>query len=79
MTFAVASASVPQHGPWIAAVAAMLVAIAAYAGFVAPTTSPSPVLRRSGELLECLTLVAIAPLACWICGLYNAVRGLDLT
>jgi len=79
MTFAVASASVPQHGPWIAAVAAMLVAIAAYAGFVAPTTSPSPVLRRSGELLECLTLAAIAPLACWICGLYNAVRGLDLT
>jgi type VII secretion integral membrane protein EccD len=78
-TFAVAAAGAPRHGPWIAAITAMLVAVAACAGFVAPTMSPSPVLRRSGELLECLVLTAVAPLACWICGLYSAVRGLDLS
>jgi type VII secretion integral membrane protein EccD len=77
LTFAVCAAR--MHGPWIAAVTAMLAGAAIYLGFVAPTTSPSPVLRRCLELLEYLALVAMAPLACWICGLYGVVRALTPT
>ena len=54
----------------------MLVAVALYLGFVAPRDS-SPVLRRIVELSECLALVAMAPLTCWICGFYGAVRALN--
>jgi type VII secretion integral membrane protein EccD len=78
-TFAVIAASAPDHGPSIAAMTAMLAATAIYLGFVAPTMSLSPVVRRSVELLECLALVAMVPLTCWICGLYGTVRGLNLT
>jgi type VII secretion integral membrane protein EccD len=78
-TFGVTAAGAPDHGPWIAAVAAMLAAAAIYLGFVAPTMSLSPVVRRSVELLECLALVAMVPLTCWICGLYGTVRGFNPT
>ena len=78
-TFAVCAAGMPGKGPWIAAVTAVLAAAACYLGFVAPTVSPSPVLRRGVELLEYLALVAMAPLACWICGFYGAVRALNPT
>jgi type VII secretion integral membrane protein EccD len=78
MTFAVAASGAPQHGPWIAAVTAALVTVAMYAGFVVPALTFSPVLHRIGELLECLAFAAMAPLACWACGLYGAVRGLAL-
>ncbi len=78
-TFAVSAAGTPGKGPWIATVAAALAAAAFYLGFVAPTVSPSPVLRRGVELLEYLALVAMAPLACWICGFYGAVRALNPT
>jgi type VII secretion integral membrane protein EccD len=78
-TFGVIAASAPDHGPSIAAMTAMLAATAIYLGFVAPTMSLSPVVRRSVELLECLALVAMVPLTCWICGLYGTVRGLNLT
>jgi uncharacterized membrane protein len=61
----------------IAAATATLAAVAVYLGFVAPAMSFSPVVRRSVELLELLALVAIVPLTCWICGLYDAVRGLN--
>ncbi|HEY2500102.1 MAG TPA: type VII secretion integral membrane protein EccD [Mycobacterium sp.] len=79
ITFGVIAASAPDHGPSIAAMTAMLAATAIYLGFVAPTMSLSPVVRRSVELLECLALVAMVPLTCWICGLYVTVRGLNLT
>jgi type VII secretion integral membrane protein EccD len=78
-TFGVTAASTPDHGPWIAATTAMLVAAAIYLGFVAPAMSLSPMVRRSLELLECLVLVAMVPLTCWICGLYGTVRGLNPT
>jgi type VII secretion integral membrane protein EccD len=78
-TFAVAAAGMPNHGPWIAAVTAMLAAAAVYLGFVAPAMSLSPVVRRGAELLEYLALVAMVPLTCWICGLYGAVRSLNPT
>jgi len=78
-TFAVCAAGMPGHGPWIAAVTAMLAAAAVYLGFVAPIVSPSPVVRRGVELLEYLALVAMAPLTCWVCGFYGAVRALNPT
>jgi type VII secretion integral membrane protein EccD len=77
-TFAVTAVGMPERGPWIAATAAMLVAAALYLSFVAPAVPFSPVARRGVELLECLALVAMVPLTCWICGLYGAVRGLNL-
>jgi len=77
-TFGVVALSVPEHGAWIAVATAMLAAAAIFAGFVAPAIQPSPVVRRGIELLECLALIATVPLTCWICGLYSAVRGLDI-
>jgi type VII secretion integral membrane protein EccD len=76
-TFAVCSTGAPGRGPWIAAVTAMLVAAAVSVHFVAPGVSPSPVLLRCVELSEYLGLLAMAPLTCWICGFYGAVRALN--
>ncbi len=78
-TFGVVALSMPGRGAWTATVTALLAAAAIYLGFVAPAISLSPVVRRGIEVLECMTLVAAVPLTCWICGLYSAVRGLNLT
>ena len=79
ITFAVCAADRPGCGPWIAAATAMLIAAAVYPGFLTPAMSPSPILRRGVELSEYLALVTMAPLTCWICGIYGAVRGLITT
>ena len=68
------AAAAPQHGPAIVAVTAVLAAAAIYLG---SATSLSPVGRRGVELMECVALVAMVPLTCWICGLFTAVRGLN--
>jgi type VII secretion integral membrane protein EccD len=73
-TFAVAAAAAPQHGPAIVAVTATLAATAIYLG---SATSRSPVWRRGVELVQCVALVAMVPLTCWVCGLFTAVRGLS--
>jgi hypothetical protein len=73
-TFAVAAAGAPQHPPAIVAVTATLAAVAIYLG---SAVSLSPVGRRGVELLECVALVAMVPLTCWVCGLFTAVRGLS--
>lgn len=78
-TFGVAASTTPGCGPWVAAATATLAAAAMYLGFVAPAISPPPLLRRAVDALEWLALVAMVPLTCWICGLYGAVRGLNLT
>jgi type VII secretion integral membrane protein EccD len=75
-TFAIAAIGTPGHGPWIATVTAMLVAAALYLGFRDPAVSPVP--RRIVELSEYLALLAMAPLTCWICGFYGAIRALNL-
>jgi type VII secretion integral membrane protein EccD len=77
-TFGVVALSVPEHGAWTAAATAMLAAAAIFVGFVAPAIPLSPVVRRGVEVLECLALIATVPLTCWICGLYSALRGLNL-
>ena len=79
ITFAASALGSPDHGPWIAAVTAMLAAAAIYLGFVTTAMSLSPVVRRSVELMECLALVAMVPLTCWICGVYGTIRGLNPT
>ncbi len=76
-TFGVVALSTPDHGAWVAAVTATLAAAAIYLGFVVPAISLSPVIRRGVEVLECLALVAVVPMTCWICGVYSAVRGLN--
>jgi type VII secretion integral membrane protein EccD len=76
-TFAFAALSAPEHGPWIAATTAALVAGAIYLGFVVPVTPFSPVMRRGVDLLEYLALIVIVPLTGWICGLDGAVRALS--
>jgi hypothetical protein len=69
------SAGGTGRAPWITAVTAMLVAAAVCIELV----SPSPLLRRCVGLSEYLAMLAIAPLACWICGFYGAVRALNPT
>ncbi|WP_090600550.1 type VII secretion integral membrane protein EccD [Mycobacterium lentiflavum] len=78
-TFAVAALRAPERGPWIAAATALCVAGAIYFGFVAPAVSLSAVARKGVEVLECVVLIATVPLAGWICGLYDAARGLHPT
>jgi ESX secretion system protein EccD len=77
-TLGIVAVGAPQHAPWIAATA-ILVALAVLLGFVIPAMTPSPVARRGIEVLECVALVALVPLTCWICGLYDAVIGLHPT
>jgi type VII secretion integral membrane protein EccD len=77
-TFGVVALSMLRSGSWVAAMTATLAAAAIYLGFVAPTMSLSPPMRRGAEVLECLVLVALVPMTSWVCGLYNAVRQLNL-
>ena len=69
--FAVLSAGT---GPWQAATAVLLGGVALATGFAAQ--ADSPLARRAAEVLESLTLGALLPLACWVAGVYGAVRGL---
>ena len=77
-TFGAAALRAPQQGPWIAPSAVAVAGVAMYLGFVAPTLTLSPPARRSADLLECMALIALIPLVCWICGLYGAIRGLNI-
>ena len=77
-TLGAAALQTPQQGPWIATSTVALAGAAIYLGFVTPAQSLSPLARRSADLLECMALIALIPLTCWICGLYGAIRGLSL-
>jgi type VII secretion integral membrane protein EccD len=78
-TLGFATVGVPQHGPWIVAATAMIVALAMCSGFVAPAISVSPVVQRCIELVECLALVVMVPLTCWVSGAYGTVSSLYST
>lgn len=67
----------PLQAPYLAAASTILAAAALCLGFITQTTL-SPLGRRSVELLEYLALAIVVPLACWICGLYSAARGMNL-
>jgi type VII secretion integral membrane protein EccD len=68
----------PPHTPYIAAVSTMLSAAALCLGFIIRAMRLSPIGRRGLELLEYLALAVVVPLACGICGLYGAARGMNL-
>jgi ESX secretion system protein EccD len=74
-----AEAAYPSRSAYIAAASIGLAAVALRVGFVNLSTKVSPLGQRGIELLEYLALAAVLPLACWICGLYGAARGLNLT
>ncbi len=76
--FAATAVGAPDRGPFIAAAAALLAAGALCLGFAVPDLSLPPPLCRGLGLLEWLALLAMAPLACWICGVYGAVRGIHV-
>ncbi|HEY9305116.1 MAG TPA: type VII secretion integral membrane protein EccD, partial [Mycobacterium sp.] len=77
-TLVTAAVAYPAHTPYIAAVSTTMAAAALCLGFIAQTMTVSPIGQRSVELLEYLALAVVVPLAFWICGLYGAVRGLNL-
>ncbi|WP_305092341.1 type VII secretion integral membrane protein EccD [Prescottella sp. R16] len=57
--------------------AAMLAVVAGLVlGIVTPNRAFSPVQRRAAELVDYAAIAAIVPLACWVSGLFAAVRGL---
>ena len=65
--------------PWFVSAAALaMFAGAIVFGVVAPRRQFTPVQRRIAELTEYTVIALIVPLACWVAGLYSAVRGLGL-
>jgi type VII secretion integral membrane protein EccD len=75
-TLAVGAAGMPRQAPWCAILAAAAAVAAIYIGFAAPAVTP--VARRGAHALGCIALTAIAPLTCWTCGAFGAVRSLTL-
>jgi type VII secretion integral membrane protein EccD len=73
--FALAFVATPQQAHWVCLLAATA-GIGALAGLFGITATP--IMRRAIELTEYLALAAIVPLACWISGLYELVRGTGL-
>jgi type VII secretion integral membrane protein EccD len=70
-------ATIHQAPPPVSfAVATTLAVAAVVCGFVAPTRTFTPPLRRAVELAEYACAAAIVPLACWATGLFALVRGL---
>jgi type VII secretion integral membrane protein EccD len=78
VTLVITAATYPQHALQVAAGLTMLSAATLCLGFFTHAVAFSPIARRGVELLEYLALAVIAPLTCWICGLYGAARGLNL-
>lgn len=78
IAFGAGALAAPKHAPWIAVLAATAAAVAIYAGFVAPVVTLSPMADRSLHALGCIALAAVVPLACWTCGAFGAVRGLNI-
>ena len=77
-TFVIAAVAYPSRTPYLAAASMMLAAAALCLGFITRTMTFSPIGRRSVDLLEYLALAVVVPLACWICGVYSTVRGMNL-
>jgi type VII secretion integral membrane protein EccD len=75
-TLAVGAAGMPRQAPWFAVLATAAAAAAIYLGFVGPVVTPSA--RRGVQALGCIALTVVAPLTCWTCGAFGAVRGLNL-
>jgi type VII secretion integral membrane protein EccD len=61
-----------------AALATALDFLALYVGFVGAAATGAPFGRRSLELVEYLAFATVVPLTFWLCGLFGAVRSVNL-
>jgi len=73
---AVTAVAVPDAALGSFATAALVVVGALALGILAPRKTFSPVQRRATELLDYAAIAAVVPLACWVSGVFAAVRGL---
>ncbi|MGB8503438.1 type VII secretion integral membrane protein EccD [Mycobacterium sp.] len=64
-----------QHAHWIALGAAGIAAASTV--YSSAVMTPSPLIRRCVDLTEYAALGLVIPLACWVCGVFAAVRGLS--
>lgn len=73
-----AGAAVTGTAPPVAlfSAASVLLVGALVFGVVAPRRTFTPVQRRIAEIVEYAVVATIVPLACWVLGLYSAVRGI---
>jgi type VII secretion integral membrane protein EccD len=69
----------PHRALHIAVLATALGFLALYAGFVGSAATVSPVGRRSLELVEYFAFAIVVPLTFWLCGLFGAVRSVNLS
>jgi type VII secretion integral membrane protein EccD len=69
----------PHHALHIAVLATALDFLALYVGFVGFAATGSPFGRRSLELVEYLAFATVGPLTFWLCGLFGAVRAVNLS
>jgi type VII secretion integral membrane protein EccD len=69
--FAAAAASWPALTDWQGVAAAGVGA--AVLGLGAGAAAASPLVRRAVDFMECVALAVVAPLACWVCGVYGLV------
>ncbi len=65
----------PGAGPVLGAVVALTGLVVLV---VAPRAASGPLAGRAADLAEYAALAAVAPLACWLAGLYHLVAGLGL-
>ncbi|CAN5680348.1 N/A [soil metagenome] len=68
----------PGLTPWIAIAAAALSAGSLWLGFGSTSVADSMPVRRCLDVLDCVALACVIPLACWSSGVYGAVRGMIL-
>ncbi|MGV9709734.1 type VII secretion integral membrane protein EccD [Gordonia sp. NPDC003424] len=78
-TLLMAGLAVGGGTTWIYVAFGLILALGLLAlltGVVAPQQEFSPVMKRTGEILEYTLVGVIAPLAFWVMGVYSAVRNL---
>lgn len=63
------------HANWISLGAAAMAAGGAVLLTAPRSATASPLARRFVELTEYAALAAVIPVACWVCGVFGAVRG----
>jgi type VII secretion integral membrane protein EccD len=73
------AARYPQHALHVAVLATALDLLALYVGFVGVEATGSPFGRRSLEVMEYLAFATVLPLTFWLCGLFGAVRSVNLS
>jgi len=66
----------PQQSSWISLAAVGMAMVVVVRHLASHSRRASPVARRCIELSEYAALAALIPLACWVCGVFGAVRGL---